>query len=232
MRRSTGTRRVNGRAKRKRPRLDSGPMRADKGDSAEAAQAVPGAPSPSAIQRDFASRAVPDPHRVVAAREHLLRHGPGSTPAFGEDFLHLLLRGVLFPQGKRRQFMATYAAWLRPHKAHVVLVFALALVTAGLQMVEPLFMRFIVDDVLLTSLSLEERLTRLHVAGALFVAVVRAPLTGIALVVEMTGATSLFVPLLTACASAVAVPAMLGSRPIYDTLQERDAARRRLAAKP
>jgi CIC family chloride channel protein len=62
--------------------------------------------------------------------------------------------------------------------------------------------------------------------GALFVAVVRAPVTGIALVVEMTGATSLFVPLLTACASAVAVPAMLGSRPIYDTLQDRDAARR------
>ena len=52
-------------------------------------------------------------------------------------------------------------------------------------------------------------------------------MTGIALIVEMTGATSLFVPLLTACASAVAVPAMLGSRPIYDTLQERDAALRR-----
>jgi CIC family chloride channel protein len=62
--------------------------------------------------------------------------------------------------------------------------------------------------------------------GALFVAVVRAPLTGIALVVEMTGATSLFVPLLVASAGAVAVPAMLGCRPIYDTLQERDAARR------
>ena len=63
--------------------------------------------------------------------------------------------------------------------------------------------------------------------GALFVAIVGAPVTGIALIVEMTGATSLFVPLLTACASAVAVPAMLGSRPIYDTLQERDAALRR-----
>jgi chloride channel protein, CIC family len=61
--------------------------------------------------------------------------------------------------------------------------------------------------------------------GALFVAVVGAPVTGIALVVEMTGATSLFVPLLTACAGAVAVPALLGSRPIYDTLRDRDAAR-------
>jgi CIC family chloride channel protein len=62
--------------------------------------------------------------------------------------------------------------------------------------------------------------------GALFVAVVGAPLTGVALVVEMTGATTLFIPLLTACASALAVPALLGCRPIYDTLRDRDAARR------
>ena len=62
--------------------------------------------------------------------------------------------------------------------------------------------------------------------GALFVAVVGAPVTGIALVVEMTGATTLFVPLLTACASALAVPAILGSRPIYDTLRDRDKVRR------
>ena len=62
--------------------------------------------------------------------------------------------------------------------------------------------------------------------GALFVAVVGAPVTSMALVVEMTGATTLFVPLLTACASALAVPALLGSRPIYDTLRDRDAARR------
>ena len=62
--------------------------------------------------------------------------------------------------------------------------------------------------------------------GALFVAVVGAPVTGIALVVEMTGATTLFVPLLTACASALAVPALLGSRPIYDRLRDRDTAQR------
>jgi chloride channel protein, CIC family len=60
--------------------------------------------------------------------------------------------------------------------------------------------------------------------GALFTAVVGAPVTGIALVVEMTGATTLFVPLLTACAGALAVPALLGNRPIYDTLRNRDAA--------
>jgi len=42
---------------------------------------------------------------------------------------------------------------------------------------------------------------------------------------EMTGATTLPVP--AACASALAVPALLGSRPIYDTLRDRDAARRK-----
>lgn len=61
--------------------------------------------------------------------------------------------------------------------------------------------------------------------GALFTAVVRAPVTGIALVVEMTGATALFVPLLTACAAAMAVSGALGERPIYDTLRDRDASR-------
>jgi CIC family chloride channel protein len=62
--------------------------------------------------------------------------------------------------------------------------------------------------------------------GALFVGVVRAPVTGIALIVEMTGASALFVPLLTACAAAVAVPTALGDRAIYDALRLRDAARR------
>jgi CIC family chloride channel protein len=59
--------------------------------------------------------------------------------------------------------------------------------------------------------------------GALFVAVVRAPVTGMALVVEMTGTRALFIPLLTACAAALAVPSALGEAPIYDTLRARDA---------
>ena len=51
----------------------------------------------------------------------------------------------------------------------------LALSVAGLQMIEPLFMRFIIDRVLLNaSLDTASRLTRLHLAGALFVGVVIA----------------------------------------------------------
>jgi ATP-binding cassette subfamily B protein/subfamily B ATP-binding cassette protein MsbA len=52
---------------------------------------------------------------------------------------------------------------------------ALALAVAGLQMVEPLFMRYIVDQVLLApGLSRPARFARLNAAGALFLAVVVA----------------------------------------------------------
>lgn len=57
--------------------------------------------------------------------------------------------------------------------------------------------------------------------GALFTGVVRAPLTGIVLVVEMTGATELLGPLLIACFAAAVTADWLESEPIYDTLRRR-----------
>lgn len=57
--------------------------------------------------------------------------------------------------------------------------------------------------------------------AALFSASVRAPLTGIALVVEMTGTTSVTVPMLLASAGAVIVAHLVGVAPIYDSLRER-----------
>ena len=57
--------------------------------------------------------------------------------------------------------------------------------------------------------------------GAFFGAVVRAPLTGIAVVIEMTAATWAAVPLLAATAAAVLVAELLKSPPIYDSLRER-----------
>jgi ATP-binding cassette, subfamily B, bacterial len=75
--------------------------------------------------------------------------------------------------GKRRHHLREYLRWLWPRRYGVSLVFGLALVGAGLQMVEPLFMRFIIDRVLLNAdLSVPERIGRLHLAGGLFVAVV------------------------------------------------------------
>ena len=82
------------------------------------------------------------------------------------------LKQTFFPKGKRRQNLGAYVRWLWPHRFQAAVVFSLALVTAGLEMAEPLFMRFIIDNILLTSLSLPERLDRLHLAGGLFVAVV------------------------------------------------------------
>jgi ATP-binding cassette, subfamily B, bacterial len=76
-------------------------------------------------------------------------------------------------RGQRRQYMRQYLGWLWPHRFAVLALFGLALCTAGLEMVGPLFMRFIIDHVLLnTGLDTRSRLTQLHFAGALFLGVV------------------------------------------------------------
>ncbi|MGJ6122600.1 ClC family H(+)/Cl(-) exchange transporter [Mycolicibacterium sp. Y3] len=57
--------------------------------------------------------------------------------------------------------------------------------------------------------------------AALFGAAVRAPLTGIVIVIEMTAATSVAVPMMAATAAAVLAAYLVGSPPIYDSLRER-----------
>jgi len=72
--------------------------------------------------------------------------------------------------GLNRKYVREYARWLWPHRYQAALVFTLALIIAGLEMVQPLFMRTIVDGVLLdSSLDAAARLRRLTVIGALFV---------------------------------------------------------------
>src|SRR5215813_6309051 len=76
-------------------------------------------------------------------------------------------------RAKRREYLRDYGSWLWPHRYAVGLFFLLALVAAGLEMIEPLFMRFIIDRVLLnTNLDRAARLSHLHVAGAVFVGVI------------------------------------------------------------
>ena len=76
---------------------------------------------------------------------------------------------------KRRQYLREYLRWLRPERYAVGALFALALIVAGLQMVEPLFMRFIVDRVLLNPhLERGSRFRLLNGAGALFLGLVIA----------------------------------------------------------
>lgn len=61
---------------------------------------------------------------------------------------------------------------------------------------------------------------------AFFGATVRAPVTAIVLVIEMTATTSVAVPMLAATAAAVLVAELLRSPPIYDSLRERMPAER------
>ena len=57
--------------------------------------------------------------------------------------------------------------------------------------------------------------------AALFGATVRAPLTGMVVVTEMTATTATLVPMMAATAAAVLVAYAVGSRPIYESLRER-----------
>jgi CIC family chloride channel protein len=63
--------------------------------------------------------------------------------------------------------------------------------------------------------------------AALFAAIVRAPLTGIVLILEMTENYSLMLPLLIGCFTAYALADLLREEPIYEALLERDLLRGR-----
>jgi CIC family chloride channel protein len=54
--------------------------------------------------------------------------------------------------------------------------------------------------------------------AAFFTGVVRAPVTGIVLLIEMTAGFTLLLPMVGACFAAMLVPTLLGSEPIYDSL--------------
>jgi CIC family chloride channel protein len=57
--------------------------------------------------------------------------------------------------------------------------------------------------------------------AALFTAIVRAPMTGVVMTMEMTGRADLVLPMLTACFGAILVTTLVGSEPIYDSLRQR-----------
>jgi CIC family chloride channel protein len=57
--------------------------------------------------------------------------------------------------------------------------------------------------------------------AAFFTGVVRSPVTGIILVIEMTSSFTLLLPMLGACFAAMLVPTLLRDPPIYDSLRER-----------
>jgi chloride channel protein, CIC family len=57
--------------------------------------------------------------------------------------------------------------------------------------------------------------------AAFFAGVVRAPITGLVLATEMTDSVSMLLPMLSACATAMLTPALIGEPPIYESLRER-----------
>lgn len=57
--------------------------------------------------------------------------------------------------------------------------------------------------------------------AAFFTATVRAPVTGIVLIVELTGVANQILPMLWGCFAAMAIPTLFGSAPIYDMLKAR-----------
>jgi CIC family chloride channel protein len=59
--------------------------------------------------------------------------------------------------------------------------------------------------------------------AAFFTGVVRAPVTGIVLIIEMTACVTMLLPMLGACFVAMLVPTLLGSAPIYESLRVRPA---------
>jgi CIC family chloride channel protein len=68
--------------------------------------------------------------------------------------------------------------------------------------------------------------------AALFTGIVRAPLTGMVLVIEMTAAFTLLLPMLAACFAAMLVPTLLRDVPIYESLREGTLRRERNLRRP
>ncbi|MGH7958771.1 MAG: hypothetical protein ACREH8_17435, partial [Opitutaceae bacterium] len=82
-------------------------------------------------------------------------------------------QGARERRGKRREYLRDYLRWLRPHRTAIGAVFIFAVIAAGLTMLEPLFMRFIIDRILLNpELDSASRLSRLNVIGAVFLGVI------------------------------------------------------------
>ena len=111
---------------------------------------------------------VPAPATAPGAAEGA---GPGSGAKKGLRF-----------SPKRRENMRAYLRWLWPHRFKLAVVVLFALSVAGMEMIEPLFMRYIIDRVLLnTALEGAARFSMLNLVGGGFLAfIVFSKLIGVA----------------------------------------------------
>lgn len=75
--------------------------------------------------------------------------------------------------GERKRYLRLYLEWLLPYRNTAAMLLVLALTVAALDMAQPLFMRHIIDNILLKEgLTTAERLTSLHWIGVAFLAVI------------------------------------------------------------
>ena len=73
---------------------------------------------------------------------------------------------------KRRGYLRQYTRQLWPHWRMVVLLSMLAVSVSALEMIQPLFARYIIDHVLLSEKVASDKLFQLNVVGGIFLAVV------------------------------------------------------------
>lgn len=78
----------------------------------------------------------------------------------------------------------------------------------------------VVANLALPSLQLQPQAFAVVGMSAFFTGVVRAPVTGIVLITEMTGNSTMLLPMLGASFAAMLVPTLLKNPPIYDSLRE------------
>jgi ATP-binding cassette subfamily B protein/subfamily B ATP-binding cassette protein MsbA len=74
-----------------------------------------------------------------------LEQDRGNAPNVGPTATHPV------EKPNKRRFLRQYFTWLKPHRYAVAGLFLFAAMVAGLEMIEPLFMRFIIDRVLLNT---------------------------------------------------------------------------------
>ncbi len=70
---------------------------------------------------------------------------------------------------ERRRYLQHYIAWLWPFRWHVTTIVAGSLLVAGLELLQPLFVRFIIKRVLLDATAWPDRYHTLNLAGSLFI---------------------------------------------------------------
>jgi ATP-binding cassette subfamily B protein/subfamily B ATP-binding cassette protein MsbA len=76
-------------------------------------------------------------------------------------------------RARRKRYLREYLGWLWPHRFAVAGFILLALSRAGLEMIEPLFMRFMIDKVLLNqTLDAAARFAALNLTGSLFLTLI------------------------------------------------------------